>query len=260
MALVPDAETTLGVTAESRYVPGMAESSELPPKKDIMTALLEGSSVYLHVDPRRAGVVVPKWLTNQPQLVLQVGLSMAVRIPDLEVGDDGVSCTLSFNRSPFWCFMPWTAIYGLVGDDGRGMIWPEDVPIELSQPQPARMRPRLAAVPDVEREPTADGALESAQATVPSVPTKPATKKPRARAPAKPKAAKPARTLVDADGVTTTPTRKAAAPKAPVRAPAVAKAEVTRNDDSEIHEDPVPPTQATKGGKRPLPPYLRVVK
>ena len=153
MALVPDAESTLGVTAESRYVPGMAESSELPPKKDIMTALLEGSSVYLHVDPRRAGVVVPKWLTNQPQLVLQVGLSMAVRIPDLEVGDDGVSCTLSFNRSPFWCFMPWTAIYGLVGDDGRGMIWPEDVPIELSQPQPARMRPRLAAVPDVEREP-----------------------------------------------------------------------------------------------------------
>lgn len=114
----------------------------LPPKKDVAIALLEGPSVFVHLDPRREGVVVPKWFKNQPQLVLQIGLNMAVRIPDLDVGDEGIGCTLSFQRTPHWCFMPWSAIYGLVGEDGRSMIWPEDVPRELVQ----QKRPKLEAV------------------------------------------------------------------------------------------------------------------
>jgi hypothetical protein len=94
----------------------------LPPKKDVAIALLKGPSVYVHLDPRHDEVVVPKWFKKQPQLVLQVGLNMAVSIPDLEVRDDGITATLSFSRSPFWCFMPWSAIYAIVGDDGRGMV------------------------------------------------------------------------------------------------------------------------------------------
>ncbi len=121
----------------------MAEP-ELPPKKDVAIALLEGPSVYVHLDPRREGVVVPKEFRGQPQLVLQIGLNLALRIPDLDVGDEGIGCTLSFSRRPFWCFMPWTAVYGLVGEDGRGMIWPEDVPSELAK----RARPKLEAVSD----------------------------------------------------------------------------------------------------------------
>src|SRR5260221_14199594 len=84
---------------------------ELPPKKDVMLALLERSSVFIHLDPRREDVRVPAWFKKQPQLVLQVGLNMAVRIPDLDVGDDAVSCTLSFSRSPFFCYMPWGAVF-----------------------------------------------------------------------------------------------------------------------------------------------------
>ena len=83
-------------------------------------ALLEGPSLFVHLDPRRTGVVVPKWFLGQPQLVLQVGLNMPIPIPDLRVDDDGLSCTLSFSRSPFWCNVQWSAIYALVGEDGRG--------------------------------------------------------------------------------------------------------------------------------------------
>jgi stringent starvation protein B len=108
----------------------------LPPKKDVALALLEGPSVFVHLDPRREGAVVPDWFKKQHQLVLQLGMNLAVRIPDLLVDDEGISCTLSFNRSPFWCSMPWTAIYALVGEDGRGMIWPEDVPSELVAQKP----------------------------------------------------------------------------------------------------------------------------
>ncbi len=104
----------------------------LPPKKEVALALLERGSVHVHLDPRATGVVVPAWFKRQPQLVLQVGLNMPVPIPDLRVDEDGMSCTLSFNRSPFFCIVPWSSVYAMVGDDGRGMVWPEDVPPEVA--------------------------------------------------------------------------------------------------------------------------------
>ncbi len=81
-----------------------------PPKKDVALALLEESSMFIHLDPRRPDVLVPKGFMGQPQLVLQVGLNMAIPIPDLHIDEVGISCTLSFNRAPFWCRIPWSAI------------------------------------------------------------------------------------------------------------------------------------------------------
>jgi hypothetical protein len=107
----------------------------LPPKKDVALALLRDSSLFIHLDPRKTDVIVPLHFKKQAQLVLQVGLNMAVQIPDLTVDDEGVSCTLSFNRSPFWCRIPWTAVYALVGDDKRAMIWPDEVPAEVETAQ-----------------------------------------------------------------------------------------------------------------------------
>ena len=59
--------------------------------------------MFIHLDPRRPDVLVPKGFMGQPQLVLQVGLNMAIPIPDLKIDEGGISCTLSFNRAPFWC-------------------------------------------------------------------------------------------------------------------------------------------------------------
>ncbi len=111
----------------------MTDQPLLPPKKDVALALIQtASSVYVHLDPRGTEVLVPAFLKKQPQLVLQIGLNMAVPIPDLDVGDEALSCTLSFNRRPEYCYLPWQAIFGLVGEDGRGMIWPESVPSEVA--------------------------------------------------------------------------------------------------------------------------------
>lgn len=104
-----------------------------PDKREVALKLLESSSLFIHLDPRREGVVIPPWFKNQAQLVLQVGLMMAVPIHDLDVGEEGISCTLSFSRQPHWCFMPWSATYALVGDDGQGMVWPECVPSEVAR-------------------------------------------------------------------------------------------------------------------------------
>jgi stringent starvation protein B len=106
-------------------------SPTLPSKKEVVLALLERSSVFIHLDPRRDQVAVPPWFKKQPRLVLQIGLNMPVPIRDLSVDDECISCTLSFNRSPYFCWIPWQAIFALVGEDQRGMVWPDDVPPEL---------------------------------------------------------------------------------------------------------------------------------
>jgi len=131
----------------------MSTPHPLPPKKDVALALLQGPSLFIHLDPRKPEVVVPTYFKKQPQLVLQVGLNMAIPIPDLKVDDEGVSCTLSFNRRPFWCRLPWSAIYALVGEDMKGMIWPDEVPSEVAaqregkQPTPVGAAPSRGARP-----------------------------------------------------------------------------------------------------------------
>ena len=112
----------------------MSSPHPLPPKKEVALALLERSNdrgIFVHLDPRQATVVVPPWFKKQPQLVLQIGLNMPVPIPDLRLDEEGMSCTLSFNRSPFFCVVPWASVFAMVGEDGRGMVWPDDVPAEV---------------------------------------------------------------------------------------------------------------------------------
>ncbi len=93
--------------------------------------LLLRGSVFIHLDPRVQGVVVPPYFARQPQLVLQIGLDMAVPIPDLRVDEEGIYGTLSFNRSPFTVTLPWDAVFALADDQGRAMVWPDSLPDEL---------------------------------------------------------------------------------------------------------------------------------
>jgi hypothetical protein len=112
-------------------IPAMPAS--LPSKRDVALALLVKTSVHVHLDPRRLGVEVPPNLKSQAQLVLQVGRSMAVPIPDLVVDERGIRGTLSFSRLPFFCVLPWESIFALVGDDTRGQVWSDDAPVEVRE-------------------------------------------------------------------------------------------------------------------------------
>ncbi|WP_437633412.1 ClpXP protease specificity-enhancing factor SspB [Sorangium sp. So ce854] len=236
----------------------------LPPKKDVALALLEREpSVFIHLDPRRPGVSVPKWFTGQPQLILQVGMNMAIPIPDLKVDDDGISCTLSFNRAPFWCRLPWNAIWALVSEDQRGMVWPEDIPADLAaqKQRPAagppqkpgkRPRPRLAAVaPPSDDERSAEASDEARardrgrRAEVDPVETG------ERRSSGEP----PAR---DAGA----PVRPLAAVPTPALAPVRSAAEQGEEDDEPgTSGEPEPSPRPGSGKpKRELPPYLRVIK
>jgi stringent starvation protein B len=195
----------------------------LPPKRDVADALLSKGSLFVHLDPRVDGVCVPQWLTQQPQLVLQVGLQMAVRIPDLRVDEDGVFGTLSFNRSPFACHVPWASVFALVGDDGRGLVWPESMPPEIAaeverEAQRARRGSEDRAQPMVGDKADAERGLRLAQ----------------------PSAA--ARALADAE-------------------PSVASLVGTAHREiAQLPRKPRVAPQRASAKRKSLPPYLRVVK
>jgi stringent starvation protein B len=231
--------------------------TRLPPKKDVALALLEQATVLVHLDPRAEQVHVPAWFKKQPQLVLQIGLNMPKPIPDLNVDDDGISCTLSFSNTPYFCRLPWSAVYALIGASGRGMVWPDDVPKEVAgqyvvttpkeEPKPRAALRAVGAAP----EPSPDEQAAKADAK----------KKKRARkakeAKETEKVARATRPKKKPQVVPEPAPEKSRAPRAAAApAPAVAAA-------------PGSPARRASGGagstsgakkKRELPPYLRVVK
>lgn len=241
----------------------------LPPKKEVATALLEEQSLFVHLDPRREGVVVPKWFMGQPQLVLQVGLNMAIQIPDLAVDDSGVTCTLSFNRSPFWCHLPWSAVYALVGEDGRGMIWPNDVPPEVSQQMQQKGGAAPAAKPAAKKGKTKLAAVERDGSQ--GGPRSAGKNRPRQGADAaagRGPGERPAEEQEAPAAADTGIIEDGAAPEVERRPRRVAAVAPARSDDEGVGEErgaeppaPAPPAAAApKKPRRELPPYLRVVK
>lgn len=204
-----------------------------PSKKEQLLRLLKHGSVFVHLDPRREDVVVPSWLATKPQLVLQLGLKFAIPIPDLEVDDDGVRCTLSFNRTPFHCTLPWSAVYALVAEDGQVTVWPTELPQEL--------------VPE--------------QAAVRKTPPTPRAQRPRSVPPPKPRIS-----VVPPSGERDVERPSAMPPAAiepaqhepPAASPQESRA--IRGNDSVTMLPPRPEDEDRKTSRRSLPPYLRVVK
>lgn len=206
--------------------------SRLPPKKDVALALLESSTVFVHLDPRAEGVMVPAWFKKQPQLVLQIGLNMPVPIPDLSLDGEGVSCTLSFNRSPQFCSVPWKAIYALVGEDGRGMVWPEDVP-----PEVAAQTRRSSEDPKHKKKKKAH--LRAVDEKV--APVAAASRRPKGR---------------QADGAEVRALEKGPQADQAILRPQPPTGSAVSESDGATEQD----QNAAPSSKRKLPPYLRVVK
>jgi stringent starvation protein B len=103
---------------------------ELLGKKETLISYLEKGVAMVHLDARRAGVVVPSQHVEDPHL--RLNLSYRYGIPDLVIDDERVQATLSFRGRPFQCQMPWAAVFGITSQTtGDGQVWPEDLPGEV---------------------------------------------------------------------------------------------------------------------------------
>jgi hypothetical protein len=202
----------------------------LPYKRDVANMLLRKGSLFIHLDPRVTEVMVPPWLRHQAQLVLQVGFEMSIPIPDLRVDEDGVFGTLSFSRTPFACLVPWSAVFALVGDEGRGMVWPDSMPAEI--------------VAEVERE--AMRAKITTESADPSVPT-----------------LRPRDTDVEVLRWPTKPGSGETRATKRTKEPELAILRAAEPDGRPRRDSSRPPASSrssTRRGTKALPPYLRVVK
>jgi hypothetical protein len=117
-------------------------------KRDALVAMLQYSDVDVRLDPRKVGVIVPPALRRETNLTLRLGLDMPVPIPDLAIDENRVRGTLSFNRRPYYCYVPWTAVFALVpvDDAGANLVWPKDVPQELRRAAVRERRPALRLI------------------------------------------------------------------------------------------------------------------
>jgi hypothetical protein len=136
---------------------GTDDDGALPPKREVFLHLLREGSVFVHLDARKAGVMLPSWLLGEMHVVLEYGYDLAVPITDLVADPVGIAATLSFRREPHRAMVPWTAVFGITTQEGGGLLWPEEIPPEVKAkleaaqavpPQPAQpARPARARSP-----------------------------------------------------------------------------------------------------------------
>lgn len=71
-------------------------------------ALIEFDIVPLVIDATHIGVVVPSWLSKSKFLILN--FSVGYNLPDLAFDKSGVSATLTFGSTCYFCLIPWEAV------------------------------------------------------------------------------------------------------------------------------------------------------
>ena len=144
-------------------------SPERPPKQQAFLALLKEGWTSLHLDARHPGVSVPAAFRGEAHLVLQYGYDLPVPIRDLEVDDYGVRATLSFSRTDHLTVVPWSAVYAVACIDGRGVLYDDDVPSDVS----VVATPEAAEAPAVEIAAAGGASGEASVRRLRSIPAHP---------------------------------------------------------------------------------------
>ncbi len=99
------------------------------PKQEILDELLDKGMVQVLVDTRLEGVEVPPHLIGDLQL--RLNLSRRFGLP-LVFDEKGILATLTFQKVPHECRLPWGAIYAIISYvTGEPFLFPEDVPLEV---------------------------------------------------------------------------------------------------------------------------------
>jgi stringent starvation protein B len=111
-------------------------------KRHMLEHLFARGPVLVHVDARRPDVRVPAQFRDDGNLVLRFGYNLVPAIRDLEVSSDGISGTLVFAGQPFYCHVPWTAVFAArVGGENHVTMWHLIVPEAADAPAPPREEP-----------------------------------------------------------------------------------------------------------------------
>lgn len=126
-------------------------------KKLIAQGLYESGWLEVYFNPRVEGVLVPEHIKGLDHVKFDYGTSMPVPIEDLDIGDLGISATLSFNRTPFKTFLPWDAVFTMQASTPTlmgGAAWPMSIPDSVHK----KLEPEEAVEPAGESQAAVVGA------------------------------------------------------------------------------------------------------
>lgn len=100
---------------------------------DLEELLSTGLSVLVNIKTNHEDLDIPPYLKKEEYVTLEIGYNLANPIPDLELVETGIICTLSFSRVPYPCFIPWDSINGFGGDAVNKVV--EDLRSRKNIPQ-----------------------------------------------------------------------------------------------------------------------------
>lgn len=94
-------------------------------------------NLYVSVNTSKLGVILPEFLYDSGNVALYIGLFLENPLKELNVNYEGIRAILSFNRQPFKCSIPWSAVWLMqVEGSGDGCVWRDDAPREDVELQP----------------------------------------------------------------------------------------------------------------------------
>lgn len=103
------------------------DASRIGTKQQAALRWLKYSMIMVHLLPSMEGVKVPEQFKRSP--VLRLNFSYNFGISDFEVDEKGIRATLSFNKIPFFCDIPWEAIFAMsVENNHRIYVWNDTIP------------------------------------------------------------------------------------------------------------------------------------
>ncbi len=92
-----------------------------------------GQKFQVHLNARRHGVIVPGYLMDKEDLVLSLGSNLPVPIKDYYCGEFGFGGELSFKGEGFYTFVPFEAVYAIIGNDGEGRLFHDALPESVAR-------------------------------------------------------------------------------------------------------------------------------
>lgn len=85
-------------------------------KKKAVESMLEIGQCQIQVNANTTGVDVPKEVMEKYGVHLPLNLNYKFR-RKIQIDDNGIIANLSFNGSPYDCFIPWDSIWGVAQGD-----------------------------------------------------------------------------------------------------------------------------------------------
>lgn len=144
----PDDANVVRVDFRARAAPHDPSASE---KHAVFSRFVEKGKVMVTLDTRRPGVTVPPRFSEEPQLNLD--FSQRFGLADFAYDARGVRASLSFQRQPFFCEVPWSAVYSLYTHvDNERLTWARSLPTEILDKLPEASVEHLERVRELQVE------------------------------------------------------------------------------------------------------------